>query len=59
MTSLSEDTEFVLTKEEFYTVLQYFEDSMTAISDEEQMELVFREGPIRDLLREIKREQEP
>jgi hypothetical protein len=58
MTSLTDRDEFVLTKEEFYTVLRYFEDSLTALSDEEQTELVFREGPIRDMLREIKQEQE-
>lgn len=46
-----------LTDEQFETVLSYFEDSLTVVTDDEQAELVFREGPIRDLLREIKVEQ--
>lgn len=48
---------YELTEEQFDAISEYFEFALTAISDEEQADLVFMETPIRDMLREIKREQ--
>lgn len=45
---------YTLTEAQFELLTEYFELAMTAISDDEQETLVFMEGPIRDMLREVK-----
>lgn len=42
-----------LTEQQFQLLKDYFETALTAISDEEQAELVFMEKPLRDMLREV------
>jgi hypothetical protein len=46
-----------LTRDQFEKLLEYFEFALVAVSDEEQEELVFMEKPLRDMLREISRDQ--
>lgn len=48
---------YTLTDDEFRQITEYFELALTVISDEEQVELVLREKPLRDMLRDIKRRQ--
>jgi hypothetical protein len=45
---------YTLTDEQFERLLAYFELCKTAISDDEQDKLLDMEGPLRDMLREIK-----
>ena len=42
---------YVLTQEQYESLVEYFDTALTAISDEEQAELVFMEKPLRDMLR--------
>ena len=44
---------YVLTEEQFGYLRDYFELALTAVTDEEQDELVFMEKPIRDMLRDL------
>jgi len=46
-----------LTDEQFDRIQEYFEFALVAMSDEEQADLVFMEGPLRDMLREVKANQ--
>ena len=46
-----------LTDEQYTALLEYFELSLTAVSDEEQEDLVFREKPLRDMLRSLSAER--
>lgn len=45
---------YVLTDEQYADLCAYFEFALTAISDEEQAELVHMELPLRDMLRSLK-----
>lgn len=44
---------YVLSDEQYEELRSYFELSLTAMSDEEQADLVFREKPLRDMLRNL------
>lgn len=45
---------YTLTEGQFQQLQAYFELALTAISDEEQDELVNREKPLRDMLRQVR-----
>lgn len=42
--------EVTLTLEEFQKLMVYFQDCMTVMGDDEQVELALREGPLLDML---------
>jgi hypothetical protein len=47
---------YILSDDQYETLRNYFELAMTAISDEEQHELVFMEKPLREMLRQLRPE---
>lgn len=49
---------YTLTDQEFGRLEAYFHLAMTAISDEEQYELIIMEPGLRDMLKEIKKIQD-
>lgn len=48
---------YTLTESQFEQLHAYFELALTAISDQEQDELVLREKPLRDMLRQVRSDQ--
>ena len=46
---------YLLTDEQFKALSEYFELAFTAVTNEEQEELVFREYPCRDIMRSLTR----
>lgn len=49
---------YTLTAGQFQQLQSYFELALTAISDDEQDELVHREKPLRDMLRQVRQDQD-
>jgi hypothetical protein len=47
---------YILSDDQYETLRNYFELAMTAISDDEQHELVFMEKPLREMLRQLRPE---
>lgn len=47
---------YILSDEQYENLRDYFELAMTAISDDEQHELVFMEKPLREMLRQLRPE---
>jgi len=45
---------YILTDEQYQNLRKYFELALTAISNDEQEELVFMEKPLRDMLRQLR-----
>lgn len=45
---------YILSDEQYENLRDYFELAMTAMSDDEQAELIFKELPLRDMLRQLR-----
>ena len=54
-----EDRIFILTEKQFTALLDHMERSFQAMSDEEIAALLVEEVDLRDMLRQIKQDQDP